>query len=180
MKPLLMLPVVAVGLLLTGCEGIPTPSLLSLESAVTDQDAAPDVPLAGAWESSNSDPVCLIHKEKDGAFSVVYLVGNSTLALKGRLFRIGEALILDLIPAGDDDFSVAGHSFARVWVTGNTLRWAFLDSDWLKEQLAALPSYTTDDRTLLLATGPAVRASLEKVAADERAPSTEVIWQRMQ
>ena len=181
MKPILILPAVVFGLMLTGCEGISTPSMLSLESAVTDRDAVPDVPLAGAWESSNSDQVCLIHKEKDGAFSVVYLSGESPLSLKGRLFRAGEAMILELTPEKNDDFSVPGHSFARIWVAGSTLRWAFMDSDWLKAQLGALPSYTPPDRnTLLLANGPAVRAALEKLAADERALSTTVTWQRMQ
>ena len=182
MKRILMLPAAAVALMLTGCEGIPTPSLLSLESAVTDRDTTPDVPLAGAWESSTSDQVCLIRKDgdKDGAFSIQYL-GGKQVALKGRLFRAGDAMILELEPHEDDDyFNIPGHAFARVWLEGKTLRWSFLDSDWLKEQLKALPSYAAGDRTLLLASGKAVRAFIEKVAVAEDALSGEVTWQRIQ
>jgi hypothetical protein len=180
MKRILILPAVAAALMLTGCEGIPTPSVLSLEPAVTDSDTAPDVPLAGAWESSSSDQVCLIHKEKDGAFSIAYLSGDKPVSLKGRLFRAGDAMILELEPEGDDYFRISGHAFARVWLEGGTFRWAFLDSDWLKEQLKALPTYAAGDRTLLLAHGPAVRAFIEKAAADGRAVSEQVTWQRMQ
>jgi hypothetical protein len=179
MKPNLMLPVVAVGLVLTGCD-VPTPSLLSLEPAVTGQEAPPDTLLAGAWESSEGDEVCLVRKGKDNAFHILFLSGNSPLAFEGRLFRAGDARILDLEPQGDDHFRVTGHAFARVWVEGNTLRWAFLDSDWLKEQLAAFPNRTADGKTVLLAPGPVVRAFVEKVGADERACSAQVAWQRMQ
>lgn len=179
MKRILMLPVVALGVILTGCD-IPTPSVLSLEPAVTDRDATPDVPLAGVWESSNSDQVCLIHKEKDGAFSIMFLSGETPVPLKGRLFRAGDAMILDLEPEGDDYFRISGHAFARIRVEGSTLRWAFLDSDWCKEQIKALPSYAAGNRTLLLANGPAVRAFIEKAAVDERSLSTQVTWQRMQ
>jgi len=179
MKPILMMPVAALGLILTGCE-VPTPSVLSLETAVTDQEAPPDISLAGAWESSKAEQMCLIHKDKDNAFEIVFLSGESRLAFEGRIFRAGDAQILDLKPEGNDDFRVPGHAFARVWVEGGALRWAFLDSDWLKERLKALPSYIADDKTLLLATGPAVRAFIEKAGVDERAYSTQVTWQRMQ
>jgi hypothetical protein len=181
MKTILMLPAVAVALILTGCEGIPTPDILALESAVAEKEAPPDIPLAGAWESSSSDQTCLIHKEKDGAYSILFLSGDSPVDLKGRLFRAGDAVILDLTPDGKDGyFSIPGHAFARVWAEAGTLRWGFLDSDWYKEQLKALPSYAVDDRTLLLVTGPALRAFIEKAGADERAVSTQVTWQRMQ
>jgi hypothetical protein len=180
MKRILMLPAVAVALMLTGCEGIPTPDILALESAVAEKEVPPDVPLAGAWESSNSDQTCLIHKEKDGAFSIAYLSGDRPVSLKGRLFRAGDAMILDLEPEGDDYFRISGHAFARVWVEGSTFRWAFLDSEWLKEQLKAYPTYAAGDRTLLLVAGPALRAFIEKAGADERAVSTQVTWQRMQ
>ncbi len=179
MKPILMLPVVALALGLTGCE-FSTPSLLSLEPAVTDKDTAPDLPLAGAWESDSS--ACLIHKdkEKDNVFEIVFMTGESRLTFEGGLFRAGDAWILDLKPEGDgDDFRVPGHAFARVWVDGSVLRWAFLDSDWLKEQLKTLPGYATGKKTLLLATGAAVRAFIEKLGADDRAYTDQGTLQRM-
>jgi hypothetical protein len=179
MKPFLLLPVAACALLLAGCEGIPTPDILSLDSAIAEQDVPPGIPFAGAWESANSDQVCLIHKEKDGAFSVAYLSGES-VSLKARLFRAGSADMVELRPEKGQYFSVPAYSYARIWIVGNTLRWTFLDSDWAKEQLGSLPRHADDGQTLLLAPGPAVRALLEKLAADERAYSTVVEWQRMQ
>ncbi len=177
MKPMLMLPVLA-GLMLTGCE-VPTPSLLSLESAATVQEAL-DRSLAGVWTSDDSDQDVCIIRAKENGYEVGYISGNSPRGFSARLIRAGDARILELKPDGDDDFSVAGYSYARVWTEGNGLRWAFLDSDWFKEQLAALPKYTNDRHMLLLAPGAAVRAALEKYGTDEKACSKQVTWQRMQ
>ncbi len=181
MKSIFALPAVAAALTLTGCE-VPTPSLLSLEPVVKEQEAPPDILLAGVWESADSGQVCLIHKAKDkeNVLEIAYLSGDSRLAFTGRLFRAGDARILELKPEGDDEFHVAGYSFARVWIEGNQFRWAFLDSEWLKQQMAAIPSHTAENKSLLLAPGPVIRAFLEKFGADERACSTNVTWQRMQ
>ena len=176
MKPVLLLPLVA-AVILTGCE-TPTPSLLSLESAATSQETL-DRSLTGVWASDDAERICII-RAKESAYEIGYISGDSPRGFSARLIRAGDARILELRPDGEDDFSVVGYSYARVWTEGNGLRWAFLDSAWFKEQLAPLPKHTNDEHVLLLAPGVAVRAALEKYGTDERACSTQVTWQRMQ
>lgn len=69
----------------------------------------------------------------------------------------------------------------RVWIDGNTLRVAVLESDWLKdqarEQLATVPA---DDRTLITAPGKAVRDFLVSAAADPEACDETEVFTRVQ
>ena len=180
MKLTSMLPALAGFLILTGCE-IPTPSLLSLDPVATGQEATTDNLLVGAWESSSSgDEVCVIRRDGDKGYQITHFGGDSPRSFEARLFRVAEAQMLELTPAGDDDFRVVGHTFARIWTGGGALRWAFLDSDWLKQQASQLPNHTANDKMLLLAPGPVVRAFIAKYGVDEKAYGNQVTWQRVQ
>jgi hypothetical protein len=180
MKLTLMLPALAGFLILTGCD-TPTPSLLSLDPVATGQDAIVDSLLIGAWESDSSgNQLCVIHRDGDKGYNIAYLGGGSPLAFDARQFQVGDARLLELTPSDGDDFHVKGHVLARVWTEGSKLRWAFLDSDWLRQQASQLLNHTEDNKMLLLAPGPAVRAFIEKYGADDRAYGDQVTWQRVQ
>jgi len=154
-------------LVLAGCS-----TLISLNPIITEQQATFDPALLGAWNATEGDGIFVI--KQDGAgYGIVYTEGKSVATkFDARMMRVGSAEILDLVIDDDDPFRIPAHLLARVWPGSSTLRWAFLDSDWLKEQAAKqLPSQKDGDRTLLTAPGPAVQAFLMLRGADERAYS---------
>jgi hypothetical protein len=182
MKLKCVLPALAGFVILTGCEGVPTPSLLSLEPVAADSDSVPADGLAGAWEEGGR--MIVIRRDKNSAnkFEVAFLGGGSTLGFEARSFRTAEALLLDLTPAGgdDDDFNIPGHAIARVWLEGNTLRWCFLDSDWFKQQVSTLANRRTESKMLLLSPGVSVRAAVARFGVDDQACGSIVSWSRLQ
>jgi hypothetical protein len=86
---------------------------------------------------------------------------------------------MQIVTTNEDPFQVPVYVAVRVWPSADTLRWAFLDSDWMKEQakpqVAAQPA---GDRTLLTASGTAVRSFLTKFGADSQAYGNTQVLQR--
>ncbi|HUI55217.1 MAG TPA: hypothetical protein VLY04_09605 [Bryobacteraceae bacterium] len=165
MKLTSMLLTMAGALTLSGCS-----SLLSLNPFVTDDQAATDTTLIGTWTDSQDGSVYVIRQDGK-AYAITYTDGSSPASkFEARLLKAGDAELLDLVSANDDPFQIPAHLIVRVWSDGLTMRWAFLDSDWLK-QLAAqqLAVQASGDRTLITAPGEAVRQFLLKWGPDDRA-----------
>ena|ERR1700694_5375476 len=171
------LALMTAAVVLTGCE---SNSLISLDPFVTAQEAVFDAGLVGTWTDGQGDDPgqCIIRRNGEGAYKVTYVGGDATMQFDAVLFRAGDASVLDSTPAKkDDDFSVAGHVPVRVWIEGSQLRWAYLDSEWLREQASRqLAGRSIEKRMLLVA--PA-HDFLMKYAADERAHGNITTWQRM-
>lgn len=166
--------------ILTGCE-TPTPGMLSLHPIATDKDTEVDASLVGTWEAAGDGEVVAIIRSKDARkFEIVVLGGEDTLSYNAALVRIGDVSLLDVTPADKSDFRVPGHAIARIWPTGTGLRWAFLDSDWLKNQAAVLGPQSPEGKMLLLSPTSVVRSWLALVAGDGRAYGDTVTWRRMQ
>src|ERR1044071_4341202 len=149
---------------MTGCS-----SLVSLDPFIAEQDAVFDKALTGVWQNAKGDDTYIVRQDGTG-YAILFVGDGSPTRLHGRLARIGDAELLDLTAADEAPFQLAVHHLARVWRDGNTLRWAFLDSTWMKEQasreLAARPE---GDSILVTAPHEDVRAFVRKAAADERA-----------
>ena len=178
MKLTSMLLVLAGALILTGCD---TPALLSLEPVVTGQDAAFDPTLLGTWEADHGNDLCIIRRDGDTGYAITHVSGGSVRQFSARLFRVGEASVLELTPEGTDDFQIAGHAVVRIWTGGGTLRWAYLDTEWLRKQAAQLlPNRADDKRMVLTAPGAAVRAFVAKFGVDDKAHGDAFEWQRVQ
>jgi hypothetical protein len=178
MKLTSMLLVLAGALILTGCD---TPALLSLEPVVTDQDAAFDPTLLGTWEADHGNDLCIIRRDGDTGYAITHVSGGSVRQFSARLFCVGEASVLELTPEGTDDFQIAGHAVVRIWTGGGTLRWAYLDTEWLRKQAAQLlPNRADDKRMVLTAPGAAVRAFVAKFGVDDKAHGDAFEWQRVQ
>src|SRR5436190_1702320 len=126
MKPILTIPLAA-AMLLTGCT-----SLVSLNPFFTDEEAVADPALAGVW--TREDTTFAI-KLEDKTYSITYIEKSTAMKFEARMIRVGDAKLLDLVPVNDDPFVVPVHSLVRVWTEGATLRWTFLETDWLKEQV---------------------------------------------
>jgi hypothetical protein len=163
---------------LTGCS-----SLISLNPFVTDAQAISDPALVGTWKGTDDDgPDRVTIQQKGSIYTIHYSDGKSgTADFEGRLVRVGDAELMDIISTGDDAFSVNVHLVARFWPAAKTMQWAYLDSDWLRTQAKlSLATQPAGDRTLITTQGDAVVQFLKKFGADSRAYGTQTQWVRAQ
>ena len=166
-------------LVLAGCD---SPALISLDPAVTDEEAVFDSTLLGTWETGLGGDLCIFRHGDGNAYTVTYVSDGTSRSFDARLFQAGPARLLDLSPQGSDDYQVPGHALVRILASSENLRWTFLDSDWLRQQAAReLPNRARDNNKMLL-TAPAatLRDFLAKYAADDRAYGEIEEWQRPQ
>ncbi len=179
MKLALALTAFAGVLVLAGCDGPPTPTQLSLEPVVTDADLISVEGLTGAWQ--NGDDVLILRLEGESKkIGVAYVGGGEPLTFDALPFRVGDALFLDVTPGNDDDFRIAGHAVARIWLENGEFRWCFLGSDWLNQQVGTmLTTYQVNGKVLVLSPGSAMRAVLAKFGSDEKAYGRISTWQRL-
>jgi len=178
MKLRAMLAAFAAIAILTGCDS-PAPGLLSVEPVATSKEMAVDTALLGTWQEGDKDLVAVIRQGDSGGYQISVLSGSTVMTFQAQLFRVKDAEFLDLAPADDNDFRIPGHAIMRFWIDGPALRWAFLDSDWLKQQAAALPAHTADGKMQLFAPSAAVRALVAASGADDNAYGQVATWQRM-
>lgn len=180
MKLTSMLAALAAFAILTGCES-GTPALLSLEPVATAKDATADPALLGTWqEQGDKDPLAIIRQGDQGGYQIAVFAGGSVTTFQAQLFRVGEAELMDLAPSDDNDFRIPGHAILRLWTSASALRWAFLDSDWLKQKAAALATHSGDGKMQLFSPAAAVRAFLDANGANDKAYGKVVTWERVQ
>ena len=160
-------------LMCTGCS-----DLISLHPFVTDKEAARDARLPGVWVGD--DGLYTVTAEGNGyAISRTEKKLGAVYKLKAKLLKVGEATILDLMAEDEDPFQVAVHTPLRVWLEGATLRMAFLDSKWLREQATAqLAAQQVNDRLLIASPGEAVTRFLVTHGADDRAHGEPTVLTR--
>ncbi len=163
------LTMAAAAVVLTGCD---SGALLSVDPLVTEADAVFDAGLMGTWGGTgdSDSAVCIIRRRADAGYRISYVKGGSAKEFDALLFRVGEAEVLDLVASPPDDFLIAPHMPVRIWLMGGQLRWAYLDSEWLRAQARQmLPHRPVDQKILLAVPTAAVREFLLKNAADEKA-----------
>ena len=166
--------------ILTGCD-TPAPGLLSLEPVAIDSDTATDSALPGTWQSQgDKDLITIIRQADDGGYQIAALSGGSVMNFQAQLFRVKDAEFLDLAPADDSDFHIPGHAIVRLWIDGPALRWAFLDSDWLKQKAAALATHSADGKMQIFSPSAAVHAFIAANGLDDNAYGQIAAWQRVQ
>jgi hypothetical protein len=168
---------VALAISMTGCS-----SLVWLNQFATDEDAALDQALAGAWSGDNGNATYVIKLDGSG-YAITYMEKSDAgkVQFQARLLKAGDAELLDLVSADDNPFELQVHTAVRVWPSGNSLKFAFLDSDWLKQQAAKqLATSPTGDRMLVTSPGDAVRSFLLKYGADEKAHGDPEVLARVQ
>ena len=151
---------------LTGCSG-----LISLNPFAPDNLVIQNPALPGVWSDSDST---VIIKARDRGYSITMVSrdkNDGTLNFTAQLFGAGNAEILDLVSADDKDpFRIAVHTPVRIWVDEHTLKFAYLDSKWLRAQARAqLPVQEMGDRTLITAPADALTKFLLLNGGDDRA-----------
>jgi hypothetical protein len=140
-----LLPV-TLALSLMGCGGVDNPLVLSLQPLFTDQDVNFDPGLVGAFGDRENDLTFTFKKSGDTAYTLIVAdkegEKETSGAFDAHLVRLGGFWFLDFYPA-DPDLPAAdafyrlhlmkAHSIARIWIEGDVVRIALLDSDWVKK-----------------------------------------------
>jgi hypothetical protein len=178
MKLTSILATLAAFAILTGCDS-PAPGLLSIEPVATAKDTAIDAALIGTWEEQGDhDLIAIVRASDQGGYQIAVLSGNSVANFQAKLLRVNDIEFLDLAPGDDNDFRIPGHAIMRLWLNGASLRWAFLDSDWLKEQATALATHSGDGKMQVFSPASAVRAFLVANGGNEKAYGKIATWEK--
>jgi hypothetical protein len=156
--------------MLTGCS-----TLISLNPFVAAAQAVSDPALVGTWKDPSGDGKGRIVIEQRGPVYAIRFEGDSPqMHFEGRLTRVGDAELMDVVSTEGHDLAVAVHLVVRLWPSAGTLKWVYLESDWLKDQAKqALATQPSGGDTLITTPGDAVAQFLKKFGADPRAYSGE-------
>jgi len=177
---LTMLATITAIAMLTGCES-PAPTMLSIEPIATAKDTTIDAGLIGTWEEpGDHDLIAIVRSSDQGGYQIAVLSGNSVASFQAKLIRVNDMEFLDLAPGDDNDFRLPGHAVMRLWPNGASLRWAFLDSDWLKEQAAALYTHSSDGKMQIFSPAESVRAWIVANGGNDKAYGKVVTWEKAQ
>jgi hypothetical protein len=142
--------------------------LVSLNPFVTEQEAVADQSLAGVWTSDDHTIAIRLDGSK---YTVTYFEkGPHALKFDGRLIVVGDVKLMDVVEDQDDPFVQPVHMLVRLWPDGHSLKWTFVDSDWMKEQVALRVSvHSQDKRRVITASGDEWRQAIRKLAVDDKA-----------
>lgn len=176
MKPLVLSLALAGALALTGCS-----SLVSLNSFVTAEQAVMDPAMLGTWVNADGKEIYWIRQDGSG-YTIRYVTETSDpYQFKARLMVAGDVRLVDLVDAKEEGLLMTVHTPVRIWLQDNTLRIAFLQTDWLREQVGKqLTTVLASDRTVVTAPGDAVRSFLAKAGADPKASDEPEVLHRVQ
>jgi hypothetical protein len=178
-----LLPV-TLALSLMGCGDIDNPLVLSLQPLFTDQDVDFDPALVGTFQEETL--TFTFKKSGDTAYDLMLTEKEGEQETSGafdaHLVRLGGFWFLDFYPANPDlsaagDFYrfhlIRGHSIARIWIEGNVVRIALLDSEWVKkcidEKRLDIKHEIFDDEILLTDTTLAFQDLASRNGNDEEA-----------
>jgi hypothetical protein len=153
-------------------------TLISVSPFVTDQYATMDPSLLGVWR--DSDYEIFITRRSQTSYTVVYSGDTAAVKFEGRVLALPDAEILDLASTSDDAFMLPAHLLVRVWSTGSTLQWAFLDTPWIKDlAIHELTTQAAGDRSVITSPGDVVKGFLVRHSGDDRAHGSTNILQRV-
>lgn len=161
MRAVMAVVCLALVALLPGCV------VQSLHPLYTEQQPAFEPALVGVWEEVNDEgasedaSVWTFEGVENKAYRLTAQFGDDRTTQQVHLVRLGDSMFLDLFPDPPQDclepyaLSLVGvHLFMRVWLEGDELRLAHLNSDWLDEQIEqgaiVIKHESVDEDALLL------------------------------
>ena len=175
-----VLAIVGFSLLLTSCDTLSLQPLSSETAKATAERA-----VIGSWKNSEDATVWIVTENSPAVYSVVQQ-GKSTDLLEVRLTRIGQVLLADFQPAGQEFCQIPGHLFGRVQVNGSKMQLAWVDFKWLERQIQPqsfpghqFAAFGEDNNLILTASTAELRAYLEKVAKMSKAFQEDQTFQRL-
>jgi hypothetical protein len=135
MKKTLLLPLVGMLLVLTGCV------VTSVYPFYTEKELVFEPALLGAWvdaptgTNSGSDQTVF---EKDGVLQYKLSDGKGGESYEAHLFKLKDQLFLDVISSNCKG-AIPAHSLMKVTLTESTLRISLLNYDWVKKLVEKSP-----------------------------------------
>lgn len=164
----------------------------SLSPVYTEKDLVFEPGLLGTWSTEKpEDGTWMVEQKGGNAYTVRFTEKGKTGACRGHLVRLGGMLVMDLFPEGAEYeglgdltkvHTVPTHTVNRIWIEGDTVRYATLDGDRLKDLSAAgelaIPHTQTDGKILLTARPAELQAFLVKHASDPKLFSGPVVLKR--
>ncbi|MDZ7345081.1 MAG: hypothetical protein ONA90_11280 [candidate division KSB1 bacterium] len=172
-------------LLLAGCV-VP-----SLHPLFTEADLVFDPNLIGTWAKEGEENTWTFQKGGGKAYDFIYTEKGTPAQFEAHLVRLDKFLFLDTYPEEpdiDNDLYklhlIPAHHFFRIWITGDTLRLAALDPDWLKNMIdqkkVNIAHERVEDTIVLTAPTKALQEFVLKYAEDAEAFSdpTEIYRQK--
>lgn len=175
MRTTMAIPALIGLLTLSGCT-----NLVGLHPFASDEDAFVDASLYGVWANAAGDADYII--SGDGkALAIRYTEKKGEpVRLVARLWKTGDAVFADVTAATDEPFQLRIHSIMRIWRDGETVRMAFLDTDWLREQARlALKLEAVADHLVIVSPASAVKRFLAQAGMDARAYGEPEILHRI-
>jgi hypothetical protein len=175
--------VLALALMMTGCT-----DLLSVHPLSLPGDLAFEATLIGEWVNVDEDGTATAMIRASTAQARVYDIlwippeaDEEALRLQGRLVRIGDRLVFDLVKAERPEMGVAGHFFMLVDKQGNELKLHWLDSEWLRERVVRsekLAFVVVDGKPVITSATPVVLEFMRTYGLDAKAISGTITFTR--
>lgn len=162
--------VVGIAIFMMGC---PTRSLFPL---FTESDLVFNPALVGTWIDVEGADTFTFQKAGEKSYNVVSLEqkGNSE-GYRVQLGRLGKFWFIDSYPlkGGGDHHTLSAHILSRIWLNGDTLRMASLESDWLRGMIDAktlsIAHVRRDGDIILTATTEELQQLVLRFAEDDKA-----------
>jgi hypothetical protein len=150
--------------------GCPARSLFPL---FTEKDLASLPAITGTWVNGKGETFSF-QRVGDKGYDVVLRDENgNTGTYKVQLGRLGKFWFLDSFPGGKghDHHMIAAHIISKMWLDGDSLRIAFLESDWLKQMIDSgklnIPHVTLQNEIILTASTEALQQLVLRFADDD-------------
>lgn len=162
--------------------------LVSVYPLATAQTATFDAGLLGEWSCMDKDCKGMAAIREDpgrkGCYDIVWIpaeTNEETLRLSGRLVKVGDGLVFDLVTAKRTELTVPVHFFlmARKTADGMTVQW--LDSEWLRQQATGpngVAHIMMDNNPIVTAGSAQIHAFLARFGLDAKAVSGSLTFKR--
>ncbi len=134
----------------------------SIHPIYSNAELAFDTSLIGTWQEKDSTEKWQFSMEGENEYRVIHTDdGGKRGQFKGKLFKLGEHMFLDLYPAApvltQSDFYrghiLSLHTFAKLTPDGTAYQVSFLEPKWLECHLAKEPAslrHTVTDGQILI------------------------------
>ncbi|MBI5281591.1 MAG: hypothetical protein HY858_07925 [Candidatus Solibacter usitatus] len=163
--------------------------LLSVHPLATAETTVFDASLTGEWACADKDckGTALIRAAsvEKKEYDIVWIPGDAdeeALRLKGKLVKVGERVVFDLVSTKKQELAVAGHFFMLVEKTSDGVKFHWLDSEWLRNRVAwqnALAHTMVGDKPVITAGSAEMNAFLAKAGLDGKAVSDSLAFRRV-
>jgi hypothetical protein len=179
----------------TGCDDDGDGMVLCLQPSYTPADLETDANLTGSWTTEDGELKMSFEEAQGKAYKLVVTETEGTQVKSGafevRLVRLGSSWFLDFLPDGNDSGGVfyqlhflRAHSVARIDLTSDKLKLAFLNEAWLKknieEQTLDTPHREADGTLLLTGSTSDLQHLLDLHSSDDAAFSDEAALTRQE